>query len=397
MRARGAIALLGALLSAAAALAQGVEFSAAEHQRILRFGPWPPPLTPDPSNRVSGNPAAIALGRALFFDVRVSGADGVSCASCHDPARGWSDGRARGKGMAEGPRNTQSVLNVRFNRWFGWDGANDNLWAQSLRPILDDAEMGGSRAKLTLLLRADAKLACLYRAAFGRAPMPIDDEKLAIDAAKALAAFQETIVSGRSAFDAFRDGLASGGDSAVAAMAAYPLDAQRGLKIFIGAGNCHLCHFGPGFSNGEFADIGASYFVAPGKVDSGRHGGIKRLRESRYTLLGDFNDDPARSSAAASRFVALDHRNFGEFRVPGLRDVAATAPYSHNGAKASLHDVIRHYSEVDEERLHADGERLVRPLRLRNSEIDDLVAFLNSLSSLRTPAIAAPTIADCPG
>jgi cytochrome c peroxidase len=78
--------------------------------------------------------------------------------------------------------------------------------------------------------------------------------------------------------------------------------------------------------------------------------------------------------------VDLLHRNFGEFRVPGLRNVALTAPYMHNGSLASLRDVVKHYSELNEERLHADGEKILRPLKLTEAEIDDLVKFLESLS-----------------
>jgi cytochrome c peroxidase len=123
------------------------------------------------------------------------------------------------------------------------------------------------------------------------------------------------------------------------------------------------------------------FFVAPGRVDPGRHGGIQRLQQSSFNLLGRHNDDASQTTATRTRHVALQHRNWGEFRVPSLRNVARTAPYMHAGSAASLRDVLRHYSEVDEDRLHADGERLIRPLRLTDRQIDDLVAFLETLSS----------------
>ena len=125
---------------------------------------------------------------------------------------------------------------------------------------------------------------------------------------------------------------------------------------------------------------GSRSLLAASSVDPGRYDGIKRVQASRYNLLGTFNDDPAASTATGTRFVALEHRNFGEFRVPSLRNVARTAPYMHNGSLATLRDVVKHYSEIDEDRLHADGERIVRPLHLSDDEIDDLVAFLDSLS-----------------
>ena len=86
-----------------------------------------------------------------------------------------------------------------------------------------------------------------------------------------------------------------------------------------------------------------------------------------------------RAARRPGRYVASEHRNFGEFKVPSLRNVARTAPYMHNGSLATLRDVVRHYSEIDEDRLHADGERILKPLRLSAAESDDLVAFLESL------------------
>jgi cytochrome c peroxidase len=202
---------------------------------------------------------------------------------------------------------------------------------------------------------------------------------------KALAAFQETIVTGRTAFDAFRDALERGDRQAVAR---YPVSAQRGLRIFVGKGRCSACHHGPNFSNGEFDDVGVPYFAEAGRVDQGRHGGIALLRASPFNLLGPYNDDPGKSTAGPTQHVEPQHRNWGEFRVPSLRNVAQTAPYMHNGSLATLQDVIRHYSEVDIERLHGDdGARLVRPRRLSAEEAADLVAFLGTLSG---PVLAAP-------
>jgi cytochrome c peroxidase len=163
-------------------------------------------------------------------------------------------------------------------------------------------------------------------------------------------------------------------------MKSYPVAAQRGLKIFVGKGNCGTCHFGPQFTNGEFADTGVAFFVANGEVDPGRFGGIKKLRSSAHNLLGRFNDDPSRARATGTRHVESQPRNFGEFRVPGLREVARTAPYMHNGSLATLRDVVKFYSELNEERLHADGEKILRPLALSEREIEDLVAFLETLT-----------------
>ena len=364
------------LLVSAAFPAGAVDFTAAEKRKILRHGPWPPAATPDPSNRASGNPAAAAFGRVLFFDARLSASGSVSCATCHRPDAGWTDGLARSRGQRAVDRNALSLFNLRFNRWFGWDGAQDTLWAQNLRPLLDRREMGVGAAGAARLARTDRRLACGYREAFGAAP-GADDERVFADLGKALAGFLETLVTGRTPFDEFRDALAR---NDAAGRARYPAAAKRGLRLFVGRGNCAFCHFGPAFTNGEFADAGVPHFAGPGRVDPGRFGGIRKLRKSPYTLLGRFNDDVDRSTAAKTRYVRLRHSNFGEFRVPGLRNAALTAPYMHAGSLKTLADVVRHYSTLDEERLHAGGERILRRLDLTAREQADLVAFLETLT-----------------
>ena len=357
-----------------------VAFSEDEVRRILQHGPWPVAVPRDPANRVSGRPEAIDLGGRLFFDPRLSAGGAFSCASCHVPERGWTDGRKRGEALASVDRNTPSILNQRLNRWYGLDGAHDSLWSQSIRPMLDEREFGSNAHHVAAVVRNDREYACRYAKAFG-APPPADDEALLVDAAKALAAFQETIVSGRTAFDEFRDALERGDRGAAAR---YPPQAQRGLKLFVGKGNCSVCHVGPNFTNGEFHDIGVPFFLATGKVDAGRYEGIRKLQDSQFNLLGPYNDDAARSSATSTRHVLREQRNFGEFRVPSLRNVALTAPYMHNGQYSTLREVARHYSELNEERLHADGERILKPLKLNEGEVGDLVAFLESLTDRNT-------------
>jgi cytochrome c peroxidase len=371
---RACVLLVLAAASAAALAAS--EFTEEEIRRIAAHGPWPAPWTRDPSNRVSGNAHAIDLGERLFFEPRLSANGAISCSRCHLPERNWSDGLPRAVGLEEVDRNTPSVANARYQRWFGWDGAHDSLWAQSTRPIVDPREMGMSAARVAKLLRGDRDLACRYRRAFGAAP-GADDEALLVDLGKALAAFQETLVSGRTAFDEFRDALMRGDQTA---MARYPEGAQRGLRLFIGRGACDACHVGPAFTNGEFHDTGIGFFVRPGQVDPGRHGGIKKLLADRMNLLGPYNDDAKRATATGTRHVSLEHRNFGEFKVPSLRNLEASAPYMHNGSLATLRDVVRHYSDISPDRLHSDGEAILKALRLTQGEIDDLTAFLESLS-----------------
>jgi cytochrome c peroxidase len=366
-------------------------FTAAERTSILSLGPWPPVSNPDPGNRASGNPQAINLGNKLFFDRRLSKDGVLSCADCHQPDHDFADSVALNRGHGRITRHTPTVANLRWNNWFGWDGAADNLWAQSIRPILSSNEMAATPESIQALIRSDDDLRCRLRETFGTDAKTLDTRATLVLTGKALAAFQETLVTGPSAFDRYRDALANNNEEDAAR---YPAAARRGLKIFVGKGRCNFCHAGPGFSNNEFGNIGVSFFIEKGKVDPGRYGGIKELKSSPFNLLGNYNDDPSQANAVRTRHVVRQHRNWGEFKVPGLRNVARTPPYMHNGSIATLADVVEFYSSLDEERLHSDGERILRPLNLSESEKTDLLAFLQSLSApvteIQTPVACLP-------
>jgi cytochrome c peroxidase len=389
--AAGAAAL--SICTGALAQADGVlQFTRAEIAAIRRHGPWPPAPARDVSNRASGNPRAAQFGAQLFFDPRLSATGTVSCANCHVPESGWSDGRAVAVGLQETERNTKSIVNSRFNRWFGWSGASDSLWAASLRPLLDPREMGAAESHVTALVRTQPDLLCGYRQAFGNMP-PADDETLFADIGKALAAFQEKLVSGRAPFDDFRDALARGDRRAAAR---YPLAAQRGLRLFVGAAKCNICHLGPQFTNGEFDKTGIPVKSASGRFDWGRYDGIKALRASRFNRLSRHNDDRSDDNSISTRHVALNLEAYGAFKVPGLRNVALTAPYMHNGSLASLRDVVVHYSGIDAVQMHIAvpqphaepgepvperaADTILRPLGLTTAQVDDMAAFLETLT-----------------
>ena len=336
---------------------------------IGSLGPWPPPAARDASNRVSGQAEAAALGEALFHTTRLSTVGGLRCASCHAPWRQFTDGRARALGAEDGARNTPSLLNVRLQRWFGWDGANDSLWSQSIRPMLDAREMRADAAHVARALRDDETLKRLYALAFGHAP-PADDEMALVDAGKALAAYQETLASERTPFDAFRDALARG-DGATAVR--YPVAAQRGLRLFIGRGQCVACHAGPNFSDGEFHRSRIASKLRDGAPDGGRALGLEKLLTSVYARSGRFNDEVnAAPRPAAQPAVA------GAFRTPGLREVSATAPYMHDGSIANLCDAAQ---------PHAALEGRPAPA-LTLAERRDLVAFLRTLGARKQAAPA---------
>jgi cytochrome c peroxidase len=379
-RALLALTALSALFALSPALAGAVDFSAEERARIESHGPWPPLRHADAGNRVDGRPEAIELGRRLFFDKRLSASGHLSCASCHDPARGFQDGRR----FSRHRRNTTSLLDAEQQRWFRWDGAADSLWAASLMPLTAGDEIAATPQRVFALLQRDRGLNMSYRRVFGA---PLQDEALLVNVAKALAAYQATLVSPRTSFDDFRDALSH--DDAVAA-SRYPAAAQRGLKIFVGAGRCFFCHAGPSFTNGEFADVGRPFFSASG-VDPGRWGGLQQVLASPYNRLGAYSDaPPGDARAVATRHVVLEPRHYGEFKVPGLRGLLATAPYFHDGSAARIEDVVRHYSELDESRLHADGARLLQALKLTPPQEADLAAFVKTLSAPATTAKGGP-------
>ena len=357
-------------------------FTRAEVASILMHGPWPAPRSHDPSNRVSGKAEAIEFGTHLFFDQRLSGKGNVSCGTCHVPDRNWTDNMQRGVGNTEMDRNTPTLMNIRLGRWFGWDGAADSLWAQSIRPILDPRELGSSARQVADLVRNDGQLACRYRNTFGAAPSSRDDEAVLVDVAKALAAFQETLQSGRTPFDQFRDQLARGEPYADWH---YSPAAQRGLKLFVGKGACSACHAGPNFTNDEFHNTGITSRTRAGRVDSGRSAALQTLRQSRFTLLGPYNDDATRSGATRTRQAISESRIEGAFKVPTLRNTMLTSPYGHHGEVPTLVEMVRHYSEVGHGRVPGNATRQPQPLHLSAQEQKDLVVFLESLSTFSNP------------
>jgi cytochrome c peroxidase len=374
-----------ALLTGTGAAQQDIAtpvFSESEIRIILSHGPWPAPAQADPTNRVSGNPDAIELGTRLFFDQRLSRSGTLSCSSCHVPERNWQDNLTRGVGMSEVDRNTPTLMNLVASRWYGWSGASDSLWSQSLRPILDARELAATPRHVAQLVRGDGQLACRYRKAFGAEPSPADDEAVFVDVGKALAAFEETLVSGRTPFDRFRDALAR---SERPPSETYSEPAQRGLKIFIGKGGCTACHSGPNFTGGEFFKTGLSRFAPRGQPDPGRQAEIPRLMESRFSLLGPYNDDKSGASTARTREAVLRKAAVGEFKVPSLRNLILTAPYGRDGGAETLAEVVRHYSGVDPASLRAKDGQPGKPLELTPREQTDLVVFLESLSTFSNP------------
>lgn len=383
------------------------EFLLAEQELIYSLSPLDKP-PPNPSNRYADSPEAARLGQQLFYETKLSGKGNLSCASCHNPALGWSDGRPQAVGIGTGVRNSPTLWNVSHQRWLFWDGRVDSLWAQSIHPLESPLEMGATRTGLYKRFQTDAGLRQAYEKVFG--PLPAvsvnlpeqarpapdsqvlnqaweglsDSDRLAVNRfvsnlGKSFEAFERKLVSGESAFDRFARGLREKNPELQKALS---VDAQQGLRLFIGRGQCLLCHSGPNFSDGEFHNLGLP--AVPGaKVDEGRYLGAQTVLADPLNGLSRFSDLPADDPWADKlRYLSRQNSNRGEFRTPTLREVQHSGPYMHDGRFASLEQVIAFYN-TPEAHTPALGRRedTLQPLRLSGEEIQQLTAFLKSLSS----------------
>lgn len=351
---------LGGQASAQASQDAAVVLTPTESLHLQTLGPWPPPVRKDTSNRVSGQLQAIELGRRLFADARMSPVGYIACVTCHQPDRAFTDLKARAHGLADLPRNTPSLFNLSQQRWFGRDGASDSLWLASIRPMLDAREFDGSAATTVKLFLRDPELAACYRKVFGVSPLQ-KSERTVVNVGKALAAYQETLVTGRTPFDDFRDATIRG--DASAAMR-YPPAAQRGLKLFVSDAKCISCHSGPNFSDDRFHKVTGA---ANNDVDDGRLQGVHSVKATPFNLSSRYNDDPTRRNANATRQLVSDNSQRGQFRTPGLRNVTATAPYMHDGKIDFLQAAVQH------------GALQPTPV-LTAAQASDLVAFLATLT-----------------
>jgi len=343
------------LLFSTHAVSEKVDFTASEKALLGAFTPWPMTVPADPGNEYSGQLWAERLGAQLFNDAALSADQSISCASCHQSKHGLTDAIALPTaGAKPHVRNTQGLLNVGYQRWFGWDGGADSLWSASLRPMLSEIEMASDINTLALRLRnTDYFSSELDRNNIELAKL--DDESVVVLVGKFIGAYMRTLVSGETSFDRFVSSLLSEGK----AQSPYSLSAQRGMKIFFGEGNCFTCHFG---------------------ANPGRFAGIKRINNDPYNLTGRFNGTKADTETQKTRTVKLGQVNFGQWRTPSLRNLSLTAPYMHDGSLETLRDVVDYYADIDPTRLHGKGESILKPFQWSVSEREDLVAFLETLS-----------------
>lgn len=354
-----------------------VSFRIHEVRKIFKLSPLPP-LPPSPTNRLADDPAAARFGQRLFFEPRLSANGKVSCATCHDPAQGFSDRKALSLGIGPTVRHSMPLWNVGYQRWFFWDGRADSLWAQALHPMLHSEEMGASAQHLLAALTGDSALKAEYESIFGALPTElsantVDADRFLSNLGKALESYQRRIISTAAPFDRFVEDLRK---VKAPRPSAISTSAQRGLQLFIGKGRCVLCHSGPTFSDGEFHNLGL-----PGPpADQGRFIGIGEVQADRFNGLGAFSDDRSSETNIKLRYLTVKMNHLGEFKTPTLRHVAETAPYMHDGRFATLREVLDFYSELPGEPIFGHREETLVPAKFSDAEKADLEAFLHTLT-----------------
>ncbi len=331
----------------------------------------PAVLIPDTTNAYEKNEHAALLGQHIFFDKRFSSNKEVSCATCHEPDKYFTDGKQIAVGTGKTTRNSPTVLNAAHQRWFFWDGRTDTLWGQPIQTMEHPAEMNIPRKEIAEIIEIDSTLGPLWIKTFGNMDES-DIDTIASNVAKSLAAYITKLDSSHAPFDDFVAGNKN----------AIPASAQRGLKYFIGDGGCLRCHFGPWITDGAFHSVGVGPLDGGALKDAGRAGAIDKLKIAQFTSGGVHSDNPNGTRATISKHIAKRREDWGSFRTPSLRNVAKTAPYMHAGQLATLGDVLEHYSTL-ENFVSADHHRetILEPLNLNEQQKTDLVAFLESLTA----------------
>jgi len=343
------------------------------------------PLPDDPSNAYDTDPRAAALGRRFFFDTGFSANGALSCASCHPAELGFQDRKPVAEGLGPLARRSMPLAGVAYNTWFFWDGRKDSLWSQATTPLENPVELGATRPKVAARIAAHYRSD--YEAIFG--PLPTDStagpaaDRVFVNVAKAIAAFERTIQPQASRFDRYVEALQT--SDAATADALLSAAEIRGLRLFIGKAKCINCHAGPLLTNGEF-EFTRVPLPTP---DPGRGGGIPAVQKDEFSCTGRYSDANP-DQCTALRFMITNARD-GQyaFKTPSLRNVASRAPYMHAGQFATLAEVLRFYR---------DGTAGISEMGhggTTDAELADLEAFLGTLTgpiaALPAPIAALPT------
>jgi len=324
----------------------------------IRESLWKTRIPPD--NQLSAT--KIALGRALYFDKRLSVDGTVSCATCHDPSLAFTDSKAIaiGAGFIRGARNAPTILNSVFSESLFWDGRAPSLEEQVKHPLMSPFEMGMSTTQ-SLLERVSAIPE--YQKEFKRV---FNSKAITLDAiAKAIAAYERTLLSGNSPFDHFITGN----------KAALTDSQRRGWELFKGKAKCIECHSysptQPVFSDSKFHNTG----IAVSDTLLANLLSIGPTQQTSLTTTAHSSDLSALGRFAVTRRT----EDIGAFKTPTLRDVELTSPYMHDGSLKTLIDVVHFYNRGGNPNSHLDQR--IQPLKLSDSDINELVEFMRTLTS----------------
>jgi cytochrome c peroxidase len=340
-----------------------------------------PPLGLPPVPIPEDNPQTaekIELGDLLFHDDRFSTTGEVSCSTCHDDAKAFTDSPlsvSEGIDKKTGTRNAPTVVNSVYMTTQFWDGRSPSLEDQSLHPFVNPVEMGLKDHQPILdIVRTDPDYVEAFKNVFGKT----GDEITMDEVTKAIAAFERTQVAGDSPFDRWY----YGGDEG--AMTAQQV---RGFNVFVNEGRCVSCHVVEQtqaiFTDNRFHNIGVGINTIQGDVPEIAGAFLKAEATASEVDVEVLSD--ARTSEIGRFAVSRDFDDLGSFKTPTLRNVAVTAPYMHDGSIDNLRDVVVHYknggvtNEDDPVNDFLSGG--IRPLDLTDEQVDDLVAFMEALTS----------------
>jgi cytochrome c peroxidase len=327
-------------------------------------------------------PAKVALGDKLFDDKRFSKTGEVACNTCHDPKKAFTDsplhvseGISKGGKKLTGTRNAPTVVNAAYMKSQFWDWRSPSLEDQALHPPVNPVEMGLTNHDPILeIVRTDPAYVKAFKEVFGKTGKDVTMKEVT----QAIAAFERTKISGNSPFDRYFYGGEK--DALTAAQ-------RRGFDLFVNKGRCVSCHVIEQtqalFTDGRFHNIGVGINDIQNDVPqlAGAYIDAKvKASEVDVKVLGD-----KRTSELGRFAVTTGLDDLGAFKTPTLRNVAVTAPYMHDGGKATLRDVVVHYNNggVTNEGDHVNDflSGGIRPLDLTDDEIADLVEFMDALTS----------------
>ena len=317
------------------------------------------PIIPENNLLTDGK---VNLGKNLYFDKRLSADDTVSCSTCHDPQKGFADGKTVAVGIKgqKGARNSPTTLNAVFFDFQFWDGRALTLEEQAKQPITNPMEMGmPSHDALVEKISTISEYNSLFKTVF-------KTDKITIDhIVQAIASFERTLITLNTPFDRFIAGESS----------ALSDSAKRGWELFQGKARCLTCHefteSYPFFTDNKFHNIGVAMkdkdFEALARKAAGTDADPSALAHDK-------------ASAELGRFlVTREPKDIGAFKTPGIRDIALTAPYLHDGSEKTLESVVEFYNKGGVPNPYLDGG--MRPLNLSDEEKKDLVEFMKALTS----------------